>query len=203
MNPQNGQTPLDYLNQIAPSTPKRPPFRLNFRTIIVGAIILIVLVGTLSLIVSSISNSRKEPWEQLSARLTTTQKISTDATNNLTDSQLRSLNSNLKLYLTNTQRDIAGPLGRMNINTAKLSPNVVANESGADSTARLEDARLNAKFDSTYAREISYQLATILSLYQKLYGNSGNEATKTFLKSSYDNLVPIQKSFTDYSAAKE
>lgn len=203
MNPQNGQTPLDYLNEIAPQAPKRPIFQLNLKTIIIGAVLAVVLISIIALVVGGIANGRKQPWETLSARLATTQSLADDATGKLKDSRIRSINSDLKLYLTNTRRDSATPLTRAGIDSAKLSPSVIAAESGAAVSTRLEDARLNARFDSTYAREMSFQLATLLSLYQELYGSASQTETKTYLQGAYDNLAPIQKSFSDYSAANE
>lgn len=83
MNPPNGQTPLDYLNQIAPEMPKKPGFGLNLRTVVFFGGIAVVLVIILVIIVSVVTNARKEPWQQLSVRLATTQTITDDATKNL------------------------------------------------------------------------------------------------------------------------
>lgn len=203
MNPQHGQTSLDYLNQIAPHTPNKSPFKFGFRTVILGAIAAVILVIILVAIVSAINSSKKGPWEQLSAKLTTTQAVVDSSTVRLKNSQLRSLNSDLKLYLTNTQRDLATPLGLLDINPAKLPESVTTKENSTGITERLEDARLNAKFDSTYAREMSYQLATIQALYLKLYKSTGNTKTKAFLDNSYKNLGPTQKSFAEFSASNE
>ena len=203
MNPQHGQTSLDYLNQIAPHTPKSSGFRLNFRTVILGAIVAVILVIILVAITSAIGGSKKEPWQQLSAKLTVTQGVVESSTNKLKNSQLRSLNSDLKLYLANTQRDLATPLGQLDINPAKLPESVTKKENSTGITERLEDARLNAKFDSTYAREMSYQLSTIQALYLKLYKATGNTKTKAFLDNAYKNIGPTQKSFAEFSASNE
>jgi hypothetical protein len=203
MNPQNGQTPLDYLNQIAPEAPKQRKIGLNFRTVIIGAIILVMLVSILSLSVGALVNSRREPWHELAARLATTKTIAEDATKKLKNSQIRSANSDLRLYLTNAQRDLAAPLRIQEINPERLSASVVQRERATAMIERLEDARLNAKFDSTYAREMSYQLATILSLYQELYSAGGTAGTRQFLETSYDNLLPIQTTISDFSASNE
>lgn len=202
MNPQHGQTPLDYLNQIAPQTPKPARFTFSFKWVVVAAILVIILVCILAAVVSSINSSRKQPWQQLSARLTATQAIANDATSKLKNSQIRSLNSDLKLTLTNTQRDITDPLLSLEIDSTKLPTSVTTQENGDAITKRLEDARLNAKFDSTYAREMSYQLATILSLYQELY-TSSSQNTKVLLETSYTNLLPTQQGFANFSAANE
>jgi hypothetical protein len=203
MNPSNGQTPLDYLNQISPQTQKSSPFKLNLKTVLVGAVVLIIIICIIAGIASAATGGRKTPWQQLSARLATTQAIANDATTKLKSSQLRSLNSDLKLYLTNTQRDLATPLEKNGIVANKLPESITLKEAGTDISTRLEDARLNAKFDSTYAREMSYQLATIMALYQKLYNQTGSESTKSFLTSAYNNLSQTQKSFEDFSTTTE
>lgn len=202
MNPQQ-QAPLDYLNQISTSSTKPARFGLTLRTVIIGAAAVVVLIIIMAIIVSFISNTRKTPWEQLSARLAVTSQVANDATTVLKSSQLRSLNSDLKLYLTNTTRDLETPLAQNGVNAKKLSPAVVTKENNTGITGRLEDARLNAKYDSAYAREMSYQLATILALYQTLYSSSGNTEIKTYLKTSYDNLLPTQKALADFSDSSE
>lgn len=203
MNTPNGQTPLDYLNEIAPQAQKKPGFTLNMRTVIFGAIIVFVLIITLVTIVGGINGSRKEPWERFTARLGATTTHVDSSSNKIKNSQLRSLNSDLKLYITNTQRDLAAPLERLEINPSKISKTIIAEETGTGMAERLENGRLNAKYDSTYAREMTYQLATILSLLQQLYAASSNPETRAFLETAYNNLQPTYESIESFSASNE
>ena len=203
MNPPKGQTPLDYLNDISPDAAKGLPFSWNLRTIIFAAIAAIILMVIIVNIVSAVANSQKDPWERLSARLATTSVIVDSASSNIKNSQLRSLNSDLKLYITNTNRDLAVPLGARGIKATKLPPKIVSSEANTAMIGRLEDGRLNAKFDSTYAREMSYQLATTLSLIQTLEAKGGSTATKTFLKEARENLEPTYKEIANFSASNE
>jgi len=202
MNPPNGQSPLDYLNQIAPQAPKRQGFGLNLKTVLIGGALLIVLVIILAIVVNSTTSGRKTSWEQLSLRLATTEKVATSATPLIKSSQLRSYNSDLKLYLANTQRDLAAPLTALNIVPAKIDKTLVSKEAGTELTAALEDGRLNAKYDSTYAREMGYQLATILTLLKELYGKS-SASQQTFLQTAYDNLYPTYTSIQSFSTTTE
>lgn len=202
MNP-NGQVPLDYLNQIAPEAPKKPIFELNLRTVIIGAIGLIILVIIISIIASNLGTSSKEPWQRVSARLDATATVVDSSTKNIKNSQLRSINSDLKLYLTNTKRDFATPLTALNVDATKLPAKIVAEETGTGITERLEDGRLNARFDSTYAREMSYQLATLLSQLQILYSTNIGPTTKATVKTAYDNLLPTYTSVTEFSTSNE
>jgi hypothetical protein len=203
MNPQNGQTPLDYLNQIAPQAPKKQVFTLNLRTILLGAAAVVVLIIIIATLVGALSSSNKEPWQQLAARIDTTTEVVDGATKNIKSSQLRSINSDLKLYLSNTRRDIASPLQSLDINPEKIPENIVTVEQSTGITERLEDGRLNARYDSTYAREMKYQVATILSLLQELYSTNVGPQTKATLTVAYDNLLPTYTTLTEFNATTE
>jgi predicted outer membrane protein len=203
--PTTPQAPLpsDYLNQIAPQGPKKSLFRFGIKQMIIIGVALIVLVSVLALAVGAASGGKREPLQRLSARLTATETIAVDAQTNLKSSKLRSLNSNLKLYMTNTNRDIAAPLLTAGVSAAKIDKSIIASESTAELASRLEDARLNGVYDATYAREMTYQLGTLLTLMNQIYGSSSNAELKTFLKTSYDNLKPTQESFANYSRASD
>ncbi|MDB5179878.1 MAG: hypothetical protein JWN12_510 [Candidatus Saccharibacteria bacterium] len=193
--------PTDYLNQIAPHAPKKPIFSFGIKQLLLIGAAIVVLVIILAVIVGNITASKKDPLEHLSARLTATQVVVTAAQPNLKSSELRSLNSNLNLYMTNTNRDITAPLTAAGINTKSLSKSIVASESTTALSARLEDARLNAVFDRTYAREMAYQLGTLMTLMNQIYTSTGSAGLKTFLQSAYDNLKPTQASFANFTAA--
>lgn len=200
---QQPQTSLDYLNQIAPVAPKSNSLKSKFKLLIIGSVAAIAFVLILAAIAGNVANGNKRPWQQLSLRLEATTTIATAATKNIKNSDLKSLNSNLKLYLANTSRDFTTHLATAGVEMKKVPDSVTKSEDITDLTTRLEDARLNAKFDSTYAREMSYQLATILSLYQQLYASTRDQATKAFLTEAYDNLLPTQESLAGYSASSE
>jgi len=202
MNPQQ-QLPPNYLDQIAPQAAKRSFVLGRTPLIILIVILAIVVVGILAAVANQISASRTQPWERLAARLATTSEIAASSEGKIKNSQLRSTNSNVKISLTNTQRDLATPLTTIGINSEKLTPSVVSSESGKEMLARLEDARLNAKYDSTYAREMSFQLANLLTLLRQLYSSSSNVANKSFLQTTYDNFAPVQKSLSEFSASNE
>jgi len=199
--PQPPLQPVDYLNQISPQAPKKQLFSLTPKFLIFVGGILVILVLILVGVVNSIAASQKEPMQKLVARLATTETIAIGAQDNLKSSELRSLNSNLKIYFTNTNRDIAEPLSTVNIDVTELNESIKKAEAGEDISSRLENARLNAVYDRTYAREMAYQLATIMTLMQQIYGSTGSESLKTYLNSAYENLEPTQKALEDFNAA--
>jgi len=198
MNPTQPDYSVDYLNQIAPQAPKKMGFS-RMQYVLIAAVGLVVVLTIIFGIVISSSNST-EPEKQLAARLIGTEKIVGDAQTQLKSSQLRTLNSNLKIYLTNTNRDIAAPLLKSGVNVAKLDKTILASEAGTDITTRLEDARLNAVYDRTYAREISYQLGTIVALMRQINASTNSQSLKTFLDDAYKNLEPTQKQFAEFNA---
>lgn len=204
MNPQqNGQSPLDYLNQIAPSVPQRRMFNSRpFLFILIGVIAIVVVI-VISVVMNNISASKKDPWTQFVVKLDATEAVVNDSTAKLKSSQMRSVNSTLRLYITNTKRDLPTYLTAANVDTKKLTPSIVAAEKNSGMTERLETGRLNAKYDSTYAREMSYQTHSLLSLLQKLYTQSNSQSAKAFLKTAYDNLAPTQKTLSEFNALNE
>jgi hypothetical protein len=193
------QLPTDYLNQIAPQAPKKQLLKLGIKQVVVVGIALIVLVSVLAGVANSIAASKTAPLEHLAARLNATQTIVTGAQQNLKSSDLRGLNSNLSLYMTNTNRDIAAPLLSAGVDVTKLDANIVAAESTTALAARLEDARLNAVYDSHYATEMTYQLSTLLTLMSQIYNSTSNAQLKAFLTSAYNNLKPTEQSFSQFS----
>lgn len=200
MYPENqiNPTPTDYLDQIAPNTPQHNGL-FDKRPIIFAGIAAVVLL-IIILLISTLSGGTK-PTEQLAARLTITAETVDTATGNIKGSKLRALNSNLKIYLTNTIRDIEPILKKNDVNINKLDKKVLAKESNANMLSRLEDARLNAIYDRTYAREMSYQLDITLSLMRQIYNSTSSSSLKTFLDSAFTNLEPIQQQFSDYNQA--
>ena len=197
----NPSVPHNYLDQIAPQASKPSMFTFGPKLFIMIGVALVVLVIAVVIILNAITGSRKAPLETLSARLTTTQSIVDKAQGNLKSSQLRSLNSNLAIYLTNTNRDIGEPLLNNGVNTAKLPESITKKESGEAIASRLEDARLNAVFDRTYAREMNYQLSTTLALMKQIRASTGSVSLKTFLDTAITNLEPTQDSFASFDAA--
>lgn len=205
MNPPNGQNSLDYLNQIAPAPQKSSGFQvgLNLKTIILGGIAAIIVVIALVAIVGIINSGKAKGWQELPARLAFTSTVADDAAKNIKNSRLRTYNSDLRIYLTNTQRDLDAQLATRHIDAKKLPKNISAAENDTAMTDRLEVGRLNAKYDSTYAREMSYKLSTILALLSKMYAQGGSTTTKTFLEKAYTDLLPTQKAIADFNASNE
>ena len=205
MNPANGQSSLDYLNEISPDMPQKKGlgFGLNLKTVLLVAVVVVILGIILATLSGAIKDSQLKPWRQFSAKLQSTSKIVEDSSKNLKNSQLRSLNTDLKLSLANTQRDIAKPLESSGIDSTKLPAEITAAETNSGITERLEDGRLNAKFDSTYTREMTYQLAQMLTLLQQMYATTKSPETQKILTTAYNNLNSTYTKLSEFSADNE
>ncbi|NTW61432.1 hypothetical protein HGB24_01955 [Candidatus Saccharibacteria bacterium] len=189
--------PTDYLNQIAPSSPQKKGL-FNGQPILLLSIIAIALL-IFVIVMSIVTGNSLSKTEILAARLKSTANTVDSATSKIKSSDLRALNSNLKLQLTNIIRDITPILAKESIKIDKLSKTVLDQESNTAMLAKLEDARLNVIYDNTYAREMAYQLSTVLNLMTQVYNSTSKNDLQSFLKTSYANLKPLQKQFADFN----
>lgn len=199
MNPEVPQLPIDYLNQIAPA-PQKP--KLNKR----GLLMMVILIGGVLAIVISflvfISNASSGPktdMQTLAIRMQALQKISDSSQKKIKSSELRGINSNLKSFLSNANRDIAEPLMANKVDIKKLDKKLVAKEDADPLKDDLEEARLNANFDDTYAREMSFRLTKLSILMENIYKASQSKSLKEFLVTTDDNLQQIKKQLANFN----
>lgn len=160
-----------------------------------------MVIGLAVLFFSLASSPKTTSTERLALRLQTLQKVSQNAHSKIKDSNLRSINSNLKTSLIDANRDIDTPLKAAKIDLKKANSKLVAEENGTKLSATLEDARLNATFDRTYAKEMSYQLETTTLLMNSLLSTTKSSSLKTFLQSSIGDFKSLQTQFSTYSSA--
>lgn len=200
MQPDQNQYPVDYLNQIAPQSTK-PTMNKIMVFGMIGGVVLLAIIAIF--ILSNLGGGPVQKMQTLAARLQTLQKISSDSQKNLKAGQLRTINSNLTLYLTNTNRDIADPLSKNGVDSKKLDKSITAAEEakGEALSQKLENARLNAILDRTYAREMTFQLETLAVLMKELYVSSKSTSFKDFLKTTDANLLPLKKQLSEFNAA--
>ena len=83
----------------------------------------------------------------------------------------------------------------------KLDKEIVTEEANEKLIQRLEDARLNAVFDRVYAREMNYQLDTVVTLMKKIYKQTKSKSLREFLVNSEKNIQPLKKQLSEFNAA--
>jgi hypothetical protein len=197
--PPQPQYSIDYLNQIAPKPQKKGLSSRGFLMVVGGGLVVAVIVGILAL--SSGGSGPTKNMQTFAARVQTLEKITAGAQKNIKSNDLRGTNVNLTLFLTNTDQNMTKPLANNSVDVKKLDKDIVAAEKGDALTAKLENARLNATFDRTYAREMIYQLTALETLMKSIYNSSKSKSMKDFLQTADDSLLPIKKQFDTFDAS--
>lgn len=193
--------PIDYLDSIS-SVPRGATTKTNDRLFfgaIIAAVATVLLVGLFAFF--ALRDNSAEQLSVLSVRLTNLQKISDANQKHLVGSRIRSTNSGLNLVLTNAERDLSPHLLAHEVDSRKISAKIVAQENTDELAERLEDARLNGILDRIYAREMAYELETLMILIQQLESKTKNGPQKEYLKTTYNNIKPIQESFSKFNAS--
>lgn len=203
MNPDNRPESysIDYLNQIAPKPPKKFQFN-QLQTVLMGGTgLVLIIILTVSLV--GLFGRSSQPLERLAARLLIAEETASSSQANLKDTVLRSVNSGLQLNLTNANRDIAPLLSKEGINSKKLNASIVAEETDAGLNTRLEDARLNAIFDRTYAREMAYQLEVTITTIRQIYNSTSKASLQKYLNETLGSLTSAQQAFKEFKDATD
>lgn len=194
------QYSIDYLDQIAVPTQRSGKSDKLFFIVIILGILVAITVGVLALMGGG--NTTKDTM-RLAARLKTLQSITESSSKTIKSSSLRGTNSSLALLLTNVNHDIVEPLAKSDINASKLDKTIVASEDGSKLKEQLENARLNVAFDRTYAREMSYQLETLLALMKDINANTNNKSLKEFLSTNIEKIDPLRQRFSEFNATTD
>lgn len=200
MYPENNQAPIDYLNQIAPAQHKPRFTKRSLVIMIIGISLVVALFIGVVLSLAGKSGSSQTNMQTLTARLQAMQEVSDKSQDTIKSSSLRGINSNLKIFLTNANHDITTPLAANGINIKKLDKTIIAKEKTDKITTDLENARLNAVFDDTYAREMTYKLTTVSLLMDQIYRQTKSASMKEFLVKTDANLQPIKKQLEAFNA---
>lgn len=191
----------DYLNQIATPAQVKTlnPFVLWG---LIGGLLILGIIIVLA-VTSGKSGPPSSSLASVAAKLDNLRKVSEDAQQNIQSSELRTINSGLTLSLTNTNRDLTEPLKTQKIKLKdKKNKTVIAVTKDFDDVKkRLEDARLNAVFDRTYAREMTYQLRTLRSDMLVLYKKSRSTSLKATLETTDKNIKPLLEGFQSFNGS--
>lgn len=202
MQPDNSQFSSDYLNQIATPAPVKTMNPMVLWGLIGGLLVLVILVVVF---VSSAAGGggSTSSLAGVAAKINNLKTVSEAAQKNIQSGELRSLNGNLTLVLTNADRDLAEPLKAKKIKLTDKKNSVIAKVTSdfEELNTRLEDARLNAIYDRTYAREMTYALKTLHNDMGQLYKSSGSTELKNILNTTDTNLEPLVDSFSRFNAS--
>lgn len=201
MQPDNQQLSSDYLNQIAAPAPVK---KLNplFLWGLIGGLLVLAIVAVVAIGAMSGTGTSSSSLTAVASKLENLKKVSESAQKNIQSGELRSLNSSLTLVLTNANRDMAEPLKAKDIklkDEKKKESVVRITKEFEELDTRLEDARLNAVYDRTYAREMTFALKTLHSDMSVLYKNTRSNSLKEVLDTTDTNIAPLLDEFESFN----
>lgn len=175
--------------------------------------IAVIIAGVLALAFFAFtllsSNQPATPTDKIVAlqlRLETLQSIQKANHRNLRDNTLRSTSSASALYFTNTLRDLDSAISTAGIDMKKaLTKERSATEKtyGTELSDKLAEAKLNVHLDSTYAREMAYELRLVSATLASLERGTKSKSLREFTANSQKNLTPLIDNYEKFSATKE
>lgn len=193
---------IDYLNKLAgTTTPTKSAAPANQKIILIGVGVFLALsLAVLLLIFANQKGPSGPPAEQtLYTTIFNSAEISSEASKHIKNSQLSSLNSAYHGQLVNDLTAMSEPLAKRGIDAKELGKAAKKAAEFEEVLQKLEDARLNAVYDKTYAAELDYQLQSIIMLMEKVEKLSSNKDMVEFVKKGSDNYTTIQDGLKDYN----
>jgi hypothetical protein len=166
---------------------------------IIGGVLLALALFIIFLFNSG-GPSPAESFTTYAQRIQALSKLTTNSTKTIQSSELRALNATTSSVLGTAVQESSSVLGAVQLKkvppAAKGSP--VTTEFATMDT-KLNDARLNVKYDIVYAREVAYQLAKIRAELSTLYKTSKSKILRTYLEKTDDNLKPLVSQYNEFN----
>jgi len=187
----------NYLDQI--STPVRQK-TLNPMLLwaMIGGVVLAVVILALVLL-SSGAPSQTERISNLLARTQSLKTLTQDSVKTVKDSKLRAANGSLTTILSGMENEFTTYLTSSGEKTQKRPNDDPIAVEFATVSEKLEEARLNERFDTVYAREIAYQIKKIRSEFSTIYDDVKSESFKEILAKEDKNLEDLNTDFAAFN----
>lgn len=191
--PDQSQFDTGYLDQIAApiQQKKANPFLIwgMIGGVLLAAVIFLAMIS---------SNSAPTPTQRIAsslARVQSLKKVTQDNTQNIKDSKLRASNSNLSSILSGMENEFTSQLSPKE---AKEKNEAIESEFSPVSE-KLEDARLNERFDTVYAREVSYQIKQIRAELLLVYDDIKSKKFQQTLVEEDKSLKDLNNDFSKFN----
>lgn len=192
--PDQSQMDGSYLDQIATPTQQKTLNPVVLWAMIGGVVLAVVIF--IMLLLSSGAPSQTERTISLLVRTQSLKAMTQDSAKNIKDSKLRAANGSLTTILSGMENEFTTYLTSSGEKTPKDSP-VTAEFTAVNE--KLEDARLNERFDTVYAREVAYQIRKIRSEFSIIYDSIKSESFKETLAKEDKSLEDLSTDFTTFN----
>ena len=203
---------MAYLQQIASPIEQKPKSPIGslmsgpLMKVLIGLALLaivIIIIGTITS-GSNNGNSERPLVEQIQLRSNNLIKTITTYNKQLKSSSLRSTGQSLSTVLSETNRELTAILKSdysIDDSSSSASKSLKSDEDKYISAINttLENARLNANLDRTYARQMALETSLLSSLESSLLAKTSNQSLKSILVTSLNNLSPLHDSFDNFT----
>lgn len=165
-----GQYPVDYLNQIAaPTQVKKMRPAVLFG--LIGGVVSVAILAVVILAQITAPPDVSKQLFALQARLTTLTKVAAEQNKHIAQNDLSNINSTLQTQLKTTSAGVTDYMTSKGLTSKDKRATAANTTEQATYTAlskKLNNAYLTGTLDQTYANEMSYQLAILKSMLQRL-----------------------------------
>lgn len=166
---------------------------------IIGSILLVLALFIIFLLNAG-GPSNAESFTTYAHRIQALSKLTSNSKKTIQSTELRALNATTGSVLGTAIQESSSVLSAVELKqlptAAKDSP--VTTEFGTLDT-KLNDARLNVKYDIVYAREVGYQLAKIRAELNTLYKASKSKSLRAYLEKTDGNLKPLVSQYNEFN----
>lgn len=192
---------LSYRDEIPPVVGKNPEPKLfsfdsfSRRTwIFIGLGVAAVIVAFVLLLFSGGSDLNPQ-MQRLTARMQSLHDISSDVHDNIQNSDLRKINSDVRILSIGGVNRLREPF--TNAGMGEVSGSIQAAEEDLTSQEELEEARLMGTFDTTYVRFLDAKIDTILPLLTEIYDNTNNPEVRAALEQTFNDFTHLKQLVAD------
>lgn len=165
-------------------TTRRSGGPFSRQTLLVGIILIVAVIAGLLLLTMGGDHSGALQ-QRLDARQKTLIKLVGDGQKNLQDDKLLKLNSELSLVLLSDNNTLTSALTL----PKKTDKTITANEADTATFDKLDTARINGQYDTTYKDALTQKLTTTLALMRELNDAAKKKSVKTALSTEYTHLA--------------
>lgn len=196
----NGQYAVDYLGGIAPkqnkNTIKIAGKSIN-KTLFfagIGGVAALLIAAALLLLTPKKTTVSTLNESSFFSSLVSTSEITRNAGRNIKSSKLRAINSSFTSLLVGAIQEMREPLTKNGIDPKKLEAEARRAVKTDDKVVEtLENARLNAVYDSAYNREMQHRLRTMFITLDRIQKMNKSKSMQEFVKNTRPKLETIQK----------
>lgn len=188
----------NYLDSIAAAAPPPKFFSGVFGKVFFGMIALFVLA--VSIIIAMSGKDNTADLQQIVVRLDSYSKVTKKIHPDLQSNNLKTTDSMYSIWAINSLNDGEALLKEAGVKKTQYDKKMVGAENKAadDLASKFENANLNARLDTVYARTMAAETDKLLVLYTNMSKHSKAKKIRDYAKTSADNLKPLQKQFADY-----